>query len=176
MLLIAFQVTNQHAHAKCNLSYGQVKPSASIQQKGNATTQSGTQIQTDYAAFGSCMHAYSCQMQIGYLHVYMLSMPDQLSVPGDARRSHQRRQSGSLPAMARPRRSSQPLRRMLEIRHVHIQKIRSPPAQRPEQQSQSSADVTDKLCVAQRTLRGYDIAKNFCVWVRRRGLKQPMVV
>ena len=59
---IAFQVTNQHAHAKCNLSHGQVKPSASIQQKGNAMTQSGTQIQTVY------LHAYSCQMQIGYLH------------------------------------------------------------------------------------------------------------
>ena len=61
---------------------------------------------------------------------------------------------------------------MLEIRHV--QKIRSQPAQRPEQQSQSSADVTDKLRVAQRTLRGYDIAVIFCVWLRRRGLKQPM--
>ena len=72
---------HQHAHAKCNLSHGQVKPSASIQQKGNATTQSGTQIQTVY------LHAYSCQMQIGYLHVYMLSMPDQLSVLADARRS-----------------------------------------------------------------------------------------
>ena len=76
---------HQHAHAKCNLSHGQVKPSASIQQKGNATTQSGTQIQTVY------LHAYSCQMQIGYLHVYMLSMPDQLSKPADAKSANEDR-------------------------------------------------------------------------------------
>ena len=34
--------------------------------------------------------------------------------------------------------------------------------------------MTDNLCCTY-TLRGDDIAKKFRVWVRRRGLKQPMV-